>query len=225
MRPTLDVLYKKFDDFNKLCFEGKLPAVEIKLSRARKSLGQLRFKTTRTLLGRKRISDISIAISTSFDMSETIMEDILIHEMIHLYILVNKIKDTSPHGPAFRSIMNEINFRYGRHVVVSHRGDGDAVVDERSRRNYFCLVTLANGKWGIMVVAESYIFRLWRDMEREPSVKECKWYFSDHPLLSRYRRSRTMKVYRISLEDLIEVLNTAAPLVNENGVISAAKIE
>lgn len=223
MRPTIDILYQKFHYFNDLCFGGKLPTVEIKLSRARKSLGQLRFRVSRSLLGRRKITNLYIGISTSFDMSEAMMEDTLIHEMIHLHILVNRLRDESAHGPVFQSIMNDINERYHRHISISHRAnDGEAVAIDRPRRNYVCVSTFTDGRRGITIATESVVFQMWHDMARVPSISRCDWYFSTHPLLSRYRRSRTLKVYVISEADLAKILETAVPLVNEDGVIRSA---
>lgn len=43
MRPTIEYVERKFDEFNKLCFGGKLPKLPFKISNARNFLGQITF--------------------------------------------------------------------------------------------------------------------------------------------------------------------------------------
>lgn len=42
-----------------------------------------------------RYENYCIRISTAFDLSERELEDVGIHEMVHYYIAVNNIRDTS----------------------------------------------------------------------------------------------------------------------------------
>ena len=114
MEITEKLVREKFEFFNRQIFGGKLPMPRIGLSRARTFLGACTFKTRRGLLGKKTRYDFAIRISTMFDMSETEFEDTLIHEMIHYYIGVNQIEDTSAHGQKFRSMMADINSRFCR---------------------------------------------------------------------------------------------------------------
>ena len=120
MKPTTEDLQQQFDALNKQCFGGQLPKVRIQLSKARTYLGQLGYKRRRKLLGGWEYYDYVIRISIRLEHTEDEITDTLLHEMIHLYISVNHLKDTSTHGVLFRKIMNELNTRYGRHITVSH---------------------------------------------------------------------------------------------------------
>ena len=121
MRPSLSFLQEKFDYFNGLCFGGCLPRVRLRVSHARCYMGQLRYKRRRSLLLRTRITDLVISVSDFLDLSEAEVEDTLLHEMIHLHILLSGRRDRSAHGPLFRAKMRDFNEQFGRHVTVSYR--------------------------------------------------------------------------------------------------------
>ena len=120
MIPTISFVQTKFDEFNSLCFDGKLPPLTIKMSRARTFLGQLSYKRRIKLFGKVEKYAFVLKISTSFDLPEQEVEDIILHEMIHYHIGVNQLTDTSAHGQLFRKIMNDINTRFSRHVTISN---------------------------------------------------------------------------------------------------------
>ena len=120
MRATIPYIQEKFDTYNALCFEGKLPAVPLKLSRARTFLGRLEYKRKYNFWGRvTKCTDFLMRVSTYYDLPEDQLDDIIIHEMIHYYIAYFCIKDRSAHGPVFRSMMKDINKKYGRHITIS----------------------------------------------------------------------------------------------------------
>jgi len=122
MTPSRENIEEWFAQFNAEMFDGALPVVPIKLSKARTFLGKLQYKYVRGLFGRVLgYSDFVIRISLYYDLSETEFQDTLIHEMVHLHILTNRIKDTSTHGKVFRSMMKDINSRFGRHITISYR--------------------------------------------------------------------------------------------------------
>ena len=122
MIATLPYIEEKYRAFNKEVFGGELPAVRLELSRARSFLGALVSKRRRTwLFGPIEHYDYRLRISTRFDLPETTLEDILLHEMIHYYIAVKNIRDTSAHGHAFRDLMKQINREYGRHISITYR--------------------------------------------------------------------------------------------------------
>ena len=121
MKATIPYVEKKFEEFNQLIFDGKLPKLPIELSDAKSFLGLCVYKKRRTLLGKVVCYDFKLRINTRIDLDEAEVEDIIIHEMIHYYIGYNGIVDSSAHGRVFRQLMMEINERYGRHIRVSHK--------------------------------------------------------------------------------------------------------
>ncbi|MCM1079609.1 MAG: SprT-like domain-containing protein [Bacteroidales bacterium] len=121
MIATVPYIQQKFQEYNTLMFNGKLPELTIRLSKARTLLGQLAFKRKRTWYGRVVHYDFRLRISVRFDLPEDELDDVIIHEMIHYYIIVNKLKDKSAHGPLFRKMMKAINTQYGRNMSISRK--------------------------------------------------------------------------------------------------------
>ena len=121
MTPTVPYLEAKFDEFNELIFEGKLPKIPVALSKATTYVGICTYKVRRRLFRKPELYNFKLRISTRFDLSEAELEDTIIHEMIHYYMRLNGIKDTSAHGKVFRQMMADINSKYGRHIRISLR--------------------------------------------------------------------------------------------------------
>ncbi|MBQ0005923.1 MAG: SprT-like domain-containing protein [Alistipes sp.] len=214
MIATLPFIQKTFDRFNALCFEGKLPSVPIILTKAGTFLGKMEYKTRRDFFGFK-ISHYGfrLKISIGFDLPEDVMEDVVLHEMIHYYIAFCGIRDSSAHGNAFRRIMETVNRQYGRHVSVSHRGpqEQNLVRGENSefKKHYICVSTFVDGNVGVTVCASNKITDINRLLPRCYKLKNMEWYVSLDSFFNRFPRSRTPKIYRITADELSERLKDA----------------
>lgn len=216
---TQELVKEKFEFFNRQIFGGKLPMPRIGLSRARTFLGACTFKTRRGLLGKKTRYDFAIRISTQFDMSETEFEDTLIHEMIHYYIGVNQIEDTSAHGQKFRSMMADINSRFGRHLTISHRNDGDKtngsadslVAVPRRQYHVIAVASLADGRTGFKVlprVAPS-ILKFYNGLLSSGMVKKIELFMSDSPFFYSYPNSSSFRVHIMERDAVMQHLDGA----------------
>lgn len=206
MIATLDFVKDRFSGFNAMIFGGTLKPLSIRLSSARTSLGQLRYTKTRKMLGGYKYSNFTLCISDKLDLDERVLEDTIIHEMIHYYILSNQLVDTSSHGKIFRKMMSEINERFGRNISISHRRtDDEKENDTELRRHLVCVSRFYDGRVGVTVVAESRIFRLWDEIPRFEGVKECRWYFTTNPYFNRFRRSISVKIYLITDTEELEM--------------------
>ena len=133
MTPDLEYIQKAFDRYNALCFRGELPAIRLELSRARTYLGRYEEKRPQVRFLGRRFSLPSaepqrlIRISTAFDLTPEQQDDVIIHEMIHYYLAWKGLTDRVPHGPHFRQLMEAINSRFGRHIVVRYKMGTPAV--------------------------------------------------------------------------------------------------
>ncbi len=133
MTPDLEYIQKAFDRYNALCFRGELPAIRLELSRARTYLGRYEEKRPQVrFLGRRFSLPTAepqrlIRISTAFDLTPEQQDDVIIHEMIHYYLAWKGLADRVPHGPHFRQLMEAINSRFGRHIVVRYKMGAPAV--------------------------------------------------------------------------------------------------
>lgn len=136
MIANLPFIENKFEEFNTLVFGGKLPKPPIKLSKAKTYLGQCAFKRSRSWFGKTKCEDFLLRFSTRYDLSASEIEDIILHEMIHYYIGVFQLKDTSAHGKIFRQMMADINHAYGRHITISHKSSSLKLITESTTRNH-----------------------------------------------------------------------------------------
>ena len=133
MTPDLEYIQKAFDRYNALCFRGELPGIRLELSRARTYLGRYEEKRPQVrFLGRRFSLPTAepqrlIRISTAFDLTPEQQDDVIIHEMIHYYLAWKGLADRVPHGPHFRQLMEAINSKFGRHIVVRYKMGTPAV--------------------------------------------------------------------------------------------------
>ena len=211
MTPTIEYLEERFDTFNVMCFDGALPRIPIKLSRARGFVGRLQYRTVhdwrRRIVGR---DGFVIRISTRFDLPEAEIEDTLIHEMIHYWIAWKGIKDTSTHGRAFRAKMKEINELYGRHLTISHKSTPEELDrDTRIREHHICVSQLADGRTALTVCAEAAIPKIKRAFRWSPTVRSTAWYHSTDPWFNRFPHCRTPKLFPVDPAELAKHLISA----------------
>lgn len=209
MRPTLDYIHQKFEEFNHLCFDDRLPPLPIVLSNAKTYLGVCAYKTKRDLLMRKRHYDFRLRISTRFDLPEDVIEDTILHEMIHYYIAYHHLKDTSTHGRLFRQMMSDINTRFGRHITISHRlsdEERQKIKEEDAkraarRRTYYCVAVMQfkDHRVGIKVIPRSreHIETFRSKLYWASEVESVSFYVTADPFFSRYPRSMALKAYFI----------------------------
>lgn len=213
MRPTEDYVVRKFNEFNRLCFEDKLPPIPVRITQAKSYLGKIVFRREKTLWKKRRFADIRMLISNRRDLDADVVDDTILHEMIHYWILHNDIKDTSTHGHVFLRMMHDLNRRFGRRMTVSHRVTAEEADRIRERKsNLVCVSRLSDGRYGVTVAARTRLFQLWDGIEAWDMVKAFQWVFTDHPFFGRFPRSMKTKLYHASKEELGAALQGARNL-------------
>ena len=123
------------------------------LGRGKSYIGKCEFKRQRLPFGREKRYGFRLRFNTRADIPEREMEDTVIHEMIHLYILSRGIRDTSAHGKVFRSMIADINAKYGRHITVSHRMSKDERENMQGMKpswRLIAIVSMTDGRTGIV---------------------------------------------------------------------------
>ena len=217
MRATIPYIEKKFEEFNQLCFAGKLPKLPIQLSDAKTFLGQVVSKTRTLPNGKKEKYDFQLRINTRIDLPEEVVEDTILHEMIHYFIGVNHLEDTSSHGQLFVSIMNQIKEKYGRHITISHNGTDEQkeeAIDKRPRWHVIAVVTLKDGKTGIKVLPRILprITGYYNQMLANDKVVDVKLYMCNNPFFNRYPNSAALNVYFLDQQEIDKELRGAEQL-------------
>ena len=204
----------KFKHFNSLCFGGILPEVPINLTKATTFLGRMCYKKEHRPGCAPVHRDFQIRLSSSFDLPEAEWDSVIVHEMIHLYIASNNLKDTSTHGKIFRKMMEELNKSHGLHIVISHRQAPGTLSPRLSRKriHYICVSTFPDGQKGITVCSAEMASRINRGLPQVYKIVSRKWYVSGDIFFNHYPHSRLPRIYKISPEDLREHLASAVSL-------------
>ena len=154
------------------------------------------------------------------DLPENVIEDTVLHEMIHYYILSNQMQDTGPHGKLFIAKMQEINRKFNRNLSVSHHTTKEEHdTDKRIQQHIICVSRLKNGKRGVTVVTKSRLFDLWDAMPNIPNMAELKWVLSTDPYFNRFTKTTKLGICFVPSEELEEHLKDAKELVKQGNSI------
>lgn len=145
MNITLDYIKRNFDKFNVKYFNGELITPKFKITRAKSYLGQLSWK----YINGERTNYL-ISISAMFDRSDKDFCNTILHEMIHLYIRQNNIKDTrSHHGKVFYQIADRIN-QYGWNISRCESTKGYKLTSNKKVTYNMVTFIDGNGKYFLM---------------------------------------------------------------------------
>ena len=220
MRATIPYVEKKFEEFNRLMFDGKLPMLPIELSDAKTFLGLCVFKKKRTLWGKTVCYDFKLRINTRIDLAEAEVEDIIIHEMIHYYIGLNGIEDTSAHGRVFKLMMNRINERFDRHIRISHKPtpeQKEQLCGTKKRWRVVALIFFKDGKRGVKVLPRvmTKIQNYYDAVSRESSIERIELYMTNNTFFNRYPSSAALRVHYIDKADAEKHLEGAKRMSGE----------
>ena len=207
---TLQELTTLFHKFNEEIFSSELPLCELYISASRTQAGY--FRVIRKF-GRK--PRVTIAVSRTLPMIQEEIEDTLVHEMIHYLLYHRGIKESRPHGNAFRTIMKDINLRYGRHITISLK-----IPDQRQRElsgttpnpNIICVIRWKEGTLSLTKCSRPLVGTLLKFIRHSREITESQWYYSSAPILDKYPLSRTPKFYRLTEQDYIRLRENAVRL-------------
>lgn len=207
MTATVPYIEERVRAYNARYFDNSLPPIPVRLSNAKGFLGKLTYRTRRTLLGAQRHYDFTLRINTRIDMSEELIEDTIIHELIHYYIAYHDIRDTSAHGVRFREMMQRINHLDNRHITISHRltPEQELQAAGRAKERVVALVHFSDGRLGLKVVPTDMQKILWWDqhVQQHFAIDYIAWYITKDGYFAKYPSSMAMKIYLIKrYEDL-----------------------
>lgn len=224
MIATVEYVERKFREFNEMCFDGALPMLPIKTSNARTFLGIVECNRVPNDDGTWRFCNFRMRISTLVDRPEAVVDDTILHEMIHYYILYNQLQDTAPHGELFLEKMHEINRKFDRNLSVSYSAPkGEADKDTEVREHLVCVMMLHSGQCCVTVAGRSRLFNLWDEVAARPEVAEWKWYRTTNPYFNRYQRSIVLKSYRVERDEVLANLTDARELQRRGSSIFEKK--
>lgn len=222
MRASIAIVQKKFDLFNRQMFGGHLPPLPIRISDAATFLGMCVAKVRTLPDGQRRHSDFELRMSMRHDIGERELEDVIIHEMIHYFIMYNELNDTSPHGEIFKAMMRSINRTYGRNITISRRittEEKAAITSERKKWHVIAVIRFRDGRYGIKVLPRVVpkILDYHRHVSAVPEVLSVDLFLHNDPFFNRYPTSAAYKVHETDSLQLNKALVGAHILKIENG--------
>lgn len=168
MALTIKFIADNFVAFNKEYFDGKLEMPHFEITHVKSYLGQLHWKYD--MFG--EFMGFVIRISNMFDRSDKDIQQTLLHEMTHLYIRQNHIKDTRPHhGKVFNSIADRINKQGGWHIARTDSVDGCGLRNKEDKKEYFivCYKIGNSDKYFQFAINKKYVDYYYKKFEKCPS--------------------------------------------------------
>lgn len=102
-----------FQSFNHEYFNDELPIPKIVIRHTYRTLGY--FHCSLNCWG--HILDPIIEMSDNYDYTESQFRDILVHEMIHYYLLLSGRDKRCHHGREFKKMSKEFNSKYGMNIT------------------------------------------------------------------------------------------------------------
>ena len=169
MALTLDFIREQFNVINRKHFNNGLLTPRFEITHVKSYLGQYHWHYS---YDERIFSDSVIRISDMFDRSDADIINTIAHEMIHLYIRQNKIRDTRPHhGRVFNSIANRLNIEGGFHIARTDSIEGCGLRDKTSKETYYiaCFKSSSSGKYFAFSMNVKYIKYYQDRFERYPS--------------------------------------------------------
>lgn len=146
MALTLDFIREQFNVINNKHFEGKLLTPRFEITHVKSYLGQYHWKYS---YDSSIFIDSVIRISDMFDRSDADIANTIAHEMIHLFIRQNKIKDTRQHhGKVFNTIANRLNREGGLHIARTDSVAGCGLRDKSKVGNPYYIACFKSGNSG-----------------------------------------------------------------------------
>lgn len=214
MRATKQYVEKKFEEFNQQMFAGKLPKLPVELSDAKTFLGVCVYKKRKGKDGKEEKYDFRLRINTRIDLPEEEVEDTIIHEMIHYYIGVNQLKDSSTHGQLFQYIMNNINEKYHRHLSISFKGNkeqNEQAIDKKTHWHVIAKVIFEDGRIGLKVLPRVLpsILKYYNTLLGQKEIKDIELYMSNNVYFNKYPNSAALNVHFIDSEEIDKELKGA----------------
>ncbi len=212
MQVDVETLKLWFGDFNKKYFSEELPLPNFATGKSRTRLGSLSWRVTHRWLS-KSIRDYTIRVSNFYDLQEGDFKNILLHEMIHLYIVSKGIKDSSPHGKRFISTMRRIN-SYGWNVQISTKIGNNVKRVGRKKMNLRVVLAAITkeGKYLLSVVNPRYVKKVDTILRKSHNVLAFSWYLSENDYFENFPLVRTPRgrIVKKNIYDM--VVEGAKPL-------------
>lgn len=213
---TIGFVSERFEYYNDLIFNGVLPRPRFEVKPTLRQMGSLRYSADPSR------RDFRLQISNSYRLTASQADDVIVHEMIHLYIVSQGLKDTSSHGYHFRRCMDSINRRFGMNISITDTtrkdlSDSSPSASGSTTYYYIVLADLTDGRRMIASVARTCLHDIDDALRDWSIVRSHEWYLATSTLFCRYPRVRTPRLFIAGPELLSALRHSRRIIRNGNG--------
>jgi hypothetical protein len=146
-------LQSKYDKFNNLYFEGKLPRIPMVFKPLKQVGGQVLGKSWR---GELVPDSMRMEISSTFKKSEAALDGLLLHEMIHVYFFATgHLKEN--HGGKFLRMRRELTEKSGINIPLTDSTAGLETTEEVKIKPYGVILVEKDGSPSYAIVSEKFM--------------------------------------------------------------------
>lgn len=199
MKLSLDYLYQRYEFWkneigNKGIWNpGLFLPVTLVIRPESKSYNGMFIRRYLSVNGRRKLVDRIFIYNKKEEIDPLFLDSTLVHEMIHQYIVQNKIKDSSSHGKVFRSFMQKINneFPDSLKINIRDRNPGTPTKGEGTVKHTLLLIQLENRICYCAVVNPTKInyFRTMLDKEaKNLKIRNFSWAHSTDMYFNNFHR-------------------------------------
>lgn len=206
---TIELLRSLFYVLNRDYFDSDLPEPRFILTRSRLIIGQ--FCCKRKPFGRGT-KDHTIKVSTYYDITEETLRDIVAHEMIHYNLVLNNLRDASPHGRMFCWEMARLNAAGLNISIRADTSQWTAAGRNHKRERLVMALTSSDGRYMLTVVNPKYVQTVTQQARDSRGLATWQWFSTDDDRFAGFPVVRTLRVRFVPKEEFEHQTSAMKPL-------------
>ena len=176
--------------------ENLFQPVEIVIRKNHRRYNAVFQRRIKTMSGKKEITDKIVFYNKVEEFDSNFIDSVLVHEMIHQYIIQNGIKDTSPHGKIFKSFMVSINRAFPEDLIIRIKDTNPALPleGEGEEVHNILILHLADGSFLCCVInpkKKEYFENQTKRNKKRWGIMKWEWAESNDVFFNRFSRCTT----------------------------------
>lgn len=176
-------LKSKYRYWNSKGFGGELPSIPMKWVRSKRVGGYVeatvRYKTPMDRrLGTGEVTLKKLAVSNFLQMSEERFDEILLHEMIHVYVMgiLGKAGRGGGHGADFLAKRREVSSKTGVNIPMTEDISGLQLAEDVPDKDVGVLLAKRDGKTLMQVFNLNVLKRVYRNVADTMERRGYPWF-------------------------------------------------
>ncbi len=188
-------LEEKYKLFNKLYFYNLLPTIPLSYSKSKTVGGQVKARYTKALGGGNVLvqGSLSLTITNLYKRTEEQFDAILLHEMIHVYFIVNG-NFTEQHGRYFNDLRKEISEKSGIDIPLTDNISDLELESDKNTKMGVILLKRKDGRYSFALISKKNAIEKIQEIERTwisrlskyGDVAEISIHTIESPLFTKY---------------------------------------